>query len=62
MKSLKLIWLALIYRVRQVYFFPKIIANAVKKREQQLILNNLKAEHESERLDRICNPSKYLGK
>jgi hypothetical protein len=37
---------------------PQSIAIAVKQRRQQTMLNALEAE----RLDRIRNPSKYLGK
>jgi hypothetical protein len=37
---------------------PKSIVNAVKQRRRQSVLN----KSEAERLDRIRNPSKYLGK
>jgi hypothetical protein len=37
---------------------PKSILNALKQRRRQSVLN----ENEAERLDRIRNPSKYLGK
>jgi hypothetical protein len=37
---------------------PKTIVNAIKQRQRQTVLNEL----ETERLDRIRNPSKYLGK
>jgi hypothetical protein len=37
---------------------PKTVANAIHQRQRQAVLNNL----ETERLDRIRNPSKYLGK
>ena len=37
---------------------PKSIADAVKQRRRQTVLD----ESEAERLDRIRNPSKYLGK
>jgi len=58
MKILKLIYLAIIQVVKQVCSIPKNIANAVKQRQRQIILN----EREAERLDRICNPLKYRGK
>ena len=58
MHTLKLIYLNIIQRVKQVWFFPQSVANAVKQRRQQVVLNELEAE----RLDRIRNPSKYLGK
>jgi hypothetical protein len=38
--------------------FPDWVANAVKQRRRQVVLNELEAE----RLDWIRNPSKYLGK
>ncbi|MEJ0090018.1 MAG: hypothetical protein WDM80_17970 [Limisphaerales bacterium] len=43
---------------KQVWLLPKIIAKADKQRRHKNVLN----EREAERLDRICNPSKYLGK
>ena len=58
MNILKLICLALTQLVKQAYLLPKTIANAVKQRQRQTVLNELEAE----RLDRIRNPSKYLGK
>jgi hypothetical protein len=44
--------------IKQVCLLPVTIANAIKQNKQQIILN----ENEAERLDRIRNPSKYLGK
>jgi hypothetical protein len=58
MNPLKLIGLTLIQLVRQVCFLPQSIANAVRQRRLQAVRNEL----EVERLDRIRNPSKYLGK
>jgi hypothetical protein len=58
MNTLKLICLTFIQRVRQVWFFPQSVANVFKHRRKQAVLNELEAE----RLDRIRNPSKYLGK
>jgi hypothetical protein len=37
---------------------PQTIVNATKQRRRQVVLD----ECEAERLDRIRNPSKYLGK
>jgi hypothetical protein len=54
----KLICLTLIQLVKQVWFLPQSIAQAVQKRRQLAVRNGLEAE----RLDRIRNPSKYLGK
>jgi len=58
MHSLKLICLTIIQLVKQVWFLPRSFANAVQQRRRQVARN----EHEAERLDRIRNPSKYLGK
>jgi hypothetical protein len=58
MNALKLIRLAIVQLVKQACLFPQAIANAVKERQRQVVHN----EHEAERLDRIRNPSKYLGK
>jgi hypothetical protein len=43
---------------KQVWLFPQSIADAVRQRRRLLVQNELEAE----RLDRIRNPSKYLGK
>jgi len=45
----------LVKRVGQV---PQRIVNAGKRRQRQVILD----QYEAERIDRICNPSKYRGK
>lgn len=58
MHILKLICRTIIQLVKQACLLPQTIANAVKQRRQQVVLNEL----EVERLDRIRNPSKYLGK
>jgi len=58
MNTLKLVCLTIIRVVKQAWLFPQTIANAVKQRRQQVVLNELEAE----RLDRIRNPSKYRGK
>jgi len=58
MNTLKLICLTLIQWVKQACLLPQTIANAGRQRRRQTVLN----ERESERLDRIRNPSKYLGK
>jgi len=58
MNILKLCYLALNQLVKQACLFPQSVANAVRHRQRQVVLN----EHEAERLDRIRNPSKYLGK
>jgi hypothetical protein len=58
MHTLKLICLNFLQLVKQVWWLPQSVANAVKQRRRQIVLNELEAE----RLDRIRNPSKYLGK
>jgi len=58
MKTLKRIGLTFIQLVKQAWSLPRAISNAFKQRQQRTILNGL----ETERLDRIRNPSKYLGK
>jgi hypothetical protein len=58
MSQLKLICLTFIQLVKQVWLLPQSVANAVKQRRRQVVRNELEAE----RLDRIRNPSKYLGK
>ena len=58
MNTLKLICLTLFQLVKQACLFPQTIANALKQSRRQTVLN----EREAERLDRIRNPSKYLGK
>jgi hypothetical protein len=52
------IFTAIINLVNHIRVLPKTIANAAKRRKQQLLLN----DREAERLDRIRNPWKYLGK
>jgi len=50
--------MAILWLVPAISFFFQAIVNAIKQRRQQ----NLLFENEAERLDRIRNPSKYLGK
>lgn len=45
----------LLQRIRRL---PQEMAATLKRRRQQLVLH----AHEAERLDRIRNPLKYLGK
>ena len=58
MNDLKRFCMTFIQRVRQIWFFPRSIANALEQRRQQAVRNDLEAE----RLDRIRHPDKYLGK
>jgi hypothetical protein len=56
--ALKIICLAIIQLVKRAWLLPQAVANAVKQMRRRAVLN----AHEVERLDRIRNPSKYLGK
>ena len=58
MYLLKLIGLTIINLVKQAWLLPQTIAVA---RQQKLRQAN-RHEFETERLDRIRNPSKYLGR
>jgi hypothetical protein len=58
MYTLKVIYLTILQLVKQVWGLPQSVTNAVNHRRRQAVLNELEAE----RLDRIRNPSKYLGK
>ena len=52
------ICMTFIQLIKQIALLPQTIANIFKKRQRQAALNEL----ETERLDRIRNPSKYRGK
>jgi len=54
----KLVCLTIFQLAKQAWLLPQSIANAVQQRRQKTVLKEL----EVERLDRICNPSKYCGK
>jgi len=58
MNTLKLICLTIIQLIKQAWLLPQSVAIAVKQRRRQIVLNGLEAD----RLVRIRNPSKYLGK
>jgi hypothetical protein len=58
MNHLKFICLAVVQFVKQVWLLPQSIAMAVNQKRQRMTRNRLEAE----RLDRIRNPDKYLGK
>ena len=58
MHTLKVIYLTILQLVKQVWLLPQSVANAVNQRRRQVVLNELEAE----RLDRIRNPLKHLGK
>jgi hypothetical protein len=58
MRILKLIFLTIVQFVKQAWSLPQLVATGLRQRRQRAGLDELEAE----RLDRIRNPSKYLGK
>lgn len=58
MHVLKLICQTTVGLFKQAWLLPHSVAVALQQRRRQFTLNVLEAE----RLDRIRNPSKYLGK
>lgn len=58
MDTLKNICLTLLQLIKQAVFLPRAIAMAVKQRRLRAVVD----EQEVERLDRIRNPSKYIGR
>jgi len=58
MYKLKVICLTVVELVKQAWLLPQTIALAVQQRRQQLT----RRQFETERLDRIRNPSKYRGR
>lgn len=58
MHTLKLVCLTIIHGVQQVWSVLKAIPVTIQQRSRQSARNGLEAE----RLDRLRNPSKYLGK
>jgi hypothetical protein len=58
MHTLKLICLTLLQLVKQAWLLPQTVATAVQRRRRRIVVDGLEAE----RLDRIRNPAKYLGK
>ena len=58
MYSFKLICLTIVNQVKHAWLLPQTGALARQQRERQLTRH----QFEAERLDRIRNPSKYLGR
>jgi hypothetical protein len=58
MPILKFICRTTVGLFKEAWLFPHSVAVALKQRRRRFALNTLEAE----RLDRIRNPSKYLGK
>ena len=58
MNTLKFICLAVAQFAKQIWSLPQSIAIAARQKREWAARN----KHEIERLDRIRNPEKYLGK
>jgi hypothetical protein len=58
MRVLKFVFQGTASLLKQAWLLPHSVAAALRQRRRQFALNALEAE----RLDRIRNPSKYLGK
>jgi hypothetical protein len=58
MDTLKHIYLTFLQLLKQVWLIPSTVGNTLLRRRQKVVRDELEAE----RLDRIRNPSKYLGK
>ena len=58
MHVLKLIYEATVGLFKRAWLAPRSVATALQQKRRQFVLNALEAE----RLDRIRNASKYLGK
>jgi hypothetical protein len=58
MRVLRLIFLTIVNLAQQAWLLPKTIAQALEQKRQQITRQQL----ETERLDRIRNPSKYAGR
>jgi len=58
MHMLKHIFQATVSLFKQARLLPQSVLTAVKQKRRQIALHRFEAE----RLDRIRNPSKYLGK
>jgi hypothetical protein len=58
MNILKLIGLTIFNLARQVWLLPQTVTLALQQRREQLTRH----EVETERLDRLRHPSKYLGR
>jgi hypothetical protein len=58
MQTLLLFWRLIVNLAKQCWLLPKTIALALEQRRRQLA----RIQFETERLDRIRNPSKYAGR
>jgi hypothetical protein len=58
MYPFKFICLTIVNLVKQAWLLPQTVADALQQRRLQIT----RQQFETERLDRIRNPSKYLGR
>ena len=58
MQTLLLIWRIIVNLAKQAWLLPKNITLALEQRRRQIT----RIQFETERLDRIRNPSKYAGR
>jgi hypothetical protein len=58
MNTFKLICLTIVGLAKQAWLLPRTITHALQERRRQLV----REQSETERLDRIRNPSKYRGR
>ena len=58
MRILTFVFLTIFQWAKQVCLLPQVVTAALRQRRRQILRN----QGEAERLDRIRNPSKYLGK
>jgi hypothetical protein len=58
MNLLKVICMTIANLAKQAWLLPKTIAQALEQKRQQIT----RQQFETERLDRIRNPSKYAGR
>jgi hypothetical protein len=58
MQTLKHLYEAILHLARQAWLLPRTASITVRHWRRQIARN----DREAERLDRIRNPSKYLGK
>jgi hypothetical protein len=62
MHTLKLICLTIVNLVKQAWLLPQTVALALQQRRRKLARQEFETAFETERLDRIRNPSKYAGR
>jgi hypothetical protein len=58
MYIIKFLFLTVVNAVKQIWLLPQTVSLALRHRRREFA----RQQFETERLDRIRNPSKYLGK